>query len=84
MSTIEWRGISIEITHTPQRFGGPFDHIELRAAEKLPVSETGYRSHFIHPDELTLFKGPEDFVRQWLETAVTPEWEAEYQQPSLF
>jgi len=45
---IVWRGIEIEVTFTPERYG-MVDHIELRTQGRtpLPVTETGYRSNFI-------------------------------------
>lgn len=45
---ITWRGIRVEITFTPEKFG-MIEHIELHSENRLalPVTETGYRSHFI-------------------------------------
>lgn len=75
MSTLIWEGIEIALTHHTQRFGGPFDHLELHAQERLPVTDTGYRSLFIHPDDLALFASPEVFVREWLDGAAKePGW----------
>lgn len=88
MSTLIWEGIAIALTHHKQCFGGPFDHLELRADEPLPVTETGYRSLFIHPRDLALWDSPEAFVREWLDEAATfPLWRAYRQntrQLSLF
>lgn len=82
MSTINWEDISIDLSHHQQRFGGPFDHLELRASERLPVTETGYRSHFIAPAELALWASPEAFVIDWLNDAAKhPDWQ-EYRQQS--
>ena len=58
------------------------DHIELRAGERLPVTETGYRSRFLHPDELALFDGPEGFVRQWLDERATDKVWLAYKEES--
>ena len=81
MSTLTWEGISITLSHHTQRFGGPFDHLELHAKERLPVTETGYRSHFIHPKELALWDSPEAFVLDWLNDAARhPDWQAYRQQ----
>ena len=81
MFTIVWEGIEIAFTHYVKRFGGPFDHLELRAKEPLPVTETGYRSHFIHPKELALWDSPEAFVLEWLDTSAKhPSWQAYRQQ----
>ena len=88
MAQIVWEEIAIEFTFTAQSFGGPFDHIELKCKEQLPVTETGYRSHFIHPKELALFESPEAFVREWLdEAAKSSEWKlykANSRQGELF
>ena len=65
-----------------------YDHVELRADQRLPVTQTGYRSHFLHPEELAQFDGVEDFVRQWLDEASTSRvWQKhlkESRQLSLF
>lgn len=86
--TLLWEGISIAVSHRTAVFGGPYDHIELRASGPLPVTTTGYRSLFIHPDTLAHFGGPEEFVRQWLDEAAEREaWRAarrKGQQLSLF
>ena len=69
--SLEWEGIAIAVSHKANWLNTGFDHIELRADQRLPMTQTGYRSHFIHTEELTLFDGLEDFVRQWLGEAAT-------------
>lgn len=66
--TITWRGVQIEITFTPEAFG-MVDHIELRteAETPLPVTETGYRSHFTHKGMVTEYGGAVAFVTAWLD-----------------
>ncbi len=66
--TIVWRGTQIEITFTPEAFG-MVDHIELRTEGKapLPVTETGYRSHFMHKGTVAEFGGAVSFVAAWLD-----------------
>lgn len=82
MLTLVWEGIEFTLSHTVQAFGGPFDHIELHAKERLPVTETGYRSHFISPQELALWETPTAFVIDWLnDAAKDPSWQ-EYRQQS--
>ena len=48
----KWEGIEIEARYTPRKFGGAIAHLELESINppraKLPMTETGYRSHF-HP-----------------------------------
>ena len=52
-----WKNITIAITHTKKWCGGDIDHIEVKSIspEKapLPITETGYRSHFHHVDSRT-------------------------------
>lgn len=66
--TIVWRGVQIEITFTPEAFG-MVDHIELRTEGKapLPVTETGYRSHFTHNGTVAKYGGAVAFVTAWLD-----------------
>ena len=63
----------------------PFDHIELRAEESLPVTQTCYSSHFIHPHHLALFSDVPTFVTEWLdEWANDPKWrEAKFQSKQM-
>ena len=87
-SAITWDGIAVSISHTPDWLNPEFHHIELRADEKLPVTETGYRSHFIHQDEIALFESVTAFAEQWLDAAAkSPGWikyKEESRQLSLF
>jgi len=86
--SIVWDGIAVSISHTPNWVNTEFHHIELRASERLPATETGYRSHFIHQDEIALFESVTAFVEQWLEAAAqSPEWirfKEDSRQLSLF
>lgn len=65
---ITWRGVEIEITFTPERFGMS-DHIELRTAGRaaLPVTGTGYRSYFLPAGVVAEHGGPVGFVTAWLD-----------------
>ncbi|NCO04105.1 MAG: hypothetical protein GW903_07945 [Alphaproteobacteria bacterium] len=65
---ITWRSVEIEITYTPDKFG-MVDHIELRAKgkTKLPVTETGYRSHFMDKGAVAAHGGAVAFVTAWLD-----------------
>ena len=97
ISTANWRGIGLEIRHCPNWFSMPEDgfvtqHIEIRSEGKriLPVTETGYRSHFMNGAEaLAEFNyDPVEFVLFWLdEAAKDPAWkrrEEADRQGSLF
>lgn len=83
MSTLLWEGIEIALSYTQPSYCVPhFHHIELKASEPIPVTETGYRSHFIAPAELALWENPEAFVIDWLNDAAKhPDWQ-EYRQQS--
>lgn len=52
---LEWEGIAIAVSHTSNWLNTGYDHFELRADQRLPVTQTGYRSHFMPPDELAQF-----------------------------
>jgi hypothetical protein len=81
MSILVWGGIEITLSYTQPAYSSPFHHIELRAPQRLPVTETGYRSHFLHPQELALWETPEAFVTDWLNHwANEPSWQAYVQQ----
>lgn len=64
----EWRGIRITVRYTPERFAGN-DHIEVESEGKqpLPITQTGYRSHFLLPEELDEFGDPCGYVLAWLD-----------------
>ncbi|WP_270373651.1 hypothetical protein [Marinicauda sp. Alg238-R41] len=97
--TIDWQGRTLSVTFEADWLGFVRDdyemrtsHLEVRCIEpkdgRIPITETGYRSHFCHPDLIAESGGPEAFIRSWLEEASsTPEWkayEASLRQPSLF
>ena len=86
-----WNGIKIMVTHTPDYCASvEIDHIELHAenGQKLPVTETGYRSHFIHESHIEPYGSALAFVQAWLDhEAQSPAWRAcelAPQQLSLF
>ena len=69
-----WNGIEIEIRWNADYVsfddGGTMAHLEIEsispARSPLPISETGYRSHFIHTQEVDGFGGPEAYVEAWI------------------
>jgi len=89
-TTIEWEGRSIRLSYQP-RYCEVIDHIEIFAEnrEPLPITETGYRSHFFGPvvPELTIEEVTE-FVINWLnEEAKSRAWQdyvRQSRQLSLF
>lgn len=64
--------VSIRITHSRDYLASGTDHIEVESIRPkkapLPITETGYRSHFLTPLELMNAGGPATFVAAWLET----------------
>jgi hypothetical protein len=78
---LTWQNIEIEAIYTPLKWG-VIAHLELRSIKPdhapLPVTQTGYRSHFHPPGTIEANGG--DVVAQviaWLdEEAAKPEWRA--------
>lgn len=88
--TLQWRGVSLEITFERDWFGiaSKYDlaasHLTVRAIEPkrgpLPITETGYRSHFLSFEDVERAGGPTAYVEVWLDTmARSREW-LEYEQ----
>ena len=80
---ISWRGIGIRVDYHASRWGGVCDHVELHSDGRvpLPVTETGYRSHFL-PTGIVTADTLEAQVIAWLdEEAAKPEWRA-YEEAS--
>jgi hypothetical protein len=65
---ITWRGIALTITFKPDWLNVA-DHIELETEERvpLPVTETGYRSHFMQVGSVMAHGGAVAFVIDWLD-----------------
>ncbi|WP_109809670.1 hypothetical protein [Sphingosinithalassobacter portus] len=87
-----WRGIEMEAIYVPLKWG-LIAHLEIRSLNPprapLPITETGYRSHFHQPGTIEALGG--DVVAQvvaWLdEEAAKPEWQTHLErsrQYSLF
>ncbi len=81
---IIWKGISIDISYNPdyskaykEIYGHPLAHLEIMAEgrHKLPMTGTGYRSHFTHASGIEGYGGAEKFVMDWLDhDAQSKEW----------
>lgn len=71
--SLTWNGRGLTITHEPDWLPGFRDHLEIRSddGDPLPITETGYRSHFLPSAELAHAGGPVAFVRAWLDRAAT-------------
>lgn len=89
-SQIDWHGIAIRIDYRKCRWNSDFDHVELHVEDGriIPVTETGYRSQFLHKGIVDEYGGPEEFVSAWLDHAAqNPDWkkrEEVARQMSLF
>jgi hypothetical protein len=94
----EWNGVSLEISWElnwlgiRDHLGERMAHLQVRSVSPgnaaLPVTSTGYRSHFTPPGPVLARGGPVPFVLAWLdEAARSPEWrdrEAAARQRALF
>ena len=76
-----WQGIEIEALYTPLKWNVTA-HLEIRSVSperaRLPITDTGYRSHFHPPGTIEANGG--DVVAQviaWLDKEATkPDWRA--------
>ena len=83
---LEWNGITIEICYKPElyesyteTYGYPLAHLEVRSIQPeeapMPISHTGYRSHFFNPTKVEEFDNPVSYILQWLDDAAkSTEW----------
>lgn len=84
----DWEKIKVEITFTREKFFQS-DHLEFRSIEPerqpLPITETGYRSHFAPCGEIDAFGGPVEAALSMLNTkAAETGWIEQQRQGSLF
>jgi len=74
-----WRDVTCRVRHTRDYLSEGWSHIEIIVlAPKdapLPITQTGYLSHFLEEEELTKSGGPVTFFRAWLDReAKTATW----------
>lgn len=66
-----WRDVTLRIRHQRNYLTKGTDHVEIIVVAPegaiLPVTETGYRSHFIGTADLKAAGGPLRFVTDWLD-----------------
>ncbi len=93
ITTLDWRGTLIQIGYNEDYSGlADIAHLEVETQEPvrapLPITETGYRSHFLDRGIVEEAGGPSAFVLAWLEEAARSRgWasiEAESRQLALF
>lgn len=87
----QWNGIMLEIRWSPSWVcmddGQLLGHLVIEtvapARAPLPITNTGYRSHFVTARELAREGGPEGYVEAWLADAAK-SWRHDTAQLSLF
>ena len=86
---IVWNGIELAVCHK-RNWAAGFDHVEVISTGRvpLPITETGYRSAFLHPEQITEYGSAAKYVIAWLdEQSKSNNWirqELESRQLSLF
>lgn len=89
-SQIDWRSVTIRIVFWKRRWNSDFDHLEITAMNDapIPITETGYRSHFVPDGIIEEHGGPEAYALAWLDheadSAVWKEKSEAAKQLSLF
>ena len=90
-TTIDWQGIALSVSYEDRWLGGSLPaHIQVQAEhdQPLPITGTGYRSHFLPREEVEQAGGPVPYVLTWLaEEATSDEWRDRMErsrQSSLF
>jgi hypothetical protein len=66
--SLEWRGQSLTVRWCPQWSGDLTAHLEIVSSDRRrhPISETGYRSHFVPRAYVEEAGGPAAYVAAWL------------------
>ena len=86
---IEWRNRALTVRYFPSRWNGSCDHIEIESDNgiSLPITETGYKSHFV-PKGTVTSENVCDAVIDWLDREASKQgWkdhEANARQMNLF
>jgi hypothetical protein len=87
-----WRDTTCRVKHTPNYLSPGWTHIEITVVSPkgapLPITGTGYRSHFLDEELLAAAGGPVAFFQRWIEQeATTKAWakvEFKWRQLELF
>ena len=85
IKTIIWQSYTIEVRYAADPFNmashnrEAMSHIEIRTITPenaaIPITETGYKSHFIPKIALDDYETPEAFVKAWLDhDARSADW----------
>ena len=87
-----WRGVTCRVRHTRNYISPGWSHLEIILLAPmdapLPITRTGYLSHFLDEEELAKAGGPVAFFLAWLDReARTSAWakaEFTWRQLELF
>lgn len=74
-----WRDVTYRVTHTPNYNSKGWTHLELLVVKPkgapVPITSTGYLSHFLDEDLLAKHGGPLAYILGWIELeARTRAW----------
>lgn len=77
-----WQDYVIDIRHVSNWHNCNIDHLEIQTASPeraaLPITETGYKSHFLCESHIIEAGGAVAYVRAWLDhDARSAEWKAQ-------
>ena len=74
-----WRGFGLTIRHCARWCSvSGMSHIEVISDDRvpLPITSTGYRSHFVQPEWIAEIGTPLEYVMAWLDhEAQTESWQ---------
>lgn len=90
--TLVWRDVTSRIRHTPEYLSKGWSHVEIIVTKPrkapLPITSTGYLSHFLGEDELKRAGAPVRFFLDWIgRESLTKQWAAaefKWRQGDLF
>lgn len=76
--TITWQDIPVTIRYNSTwPIAGHTVHLAIESANKarLPMTETGYKSHFVSPAEIETYGTAKAYVHAWLnEASHSDDW----------
>jgi|GEM_PF-550183 len=78
-ATLVWEGITLLVSYEPHWLRSMTARLEINVIQPegapLPVTDTGYRSHFLKSGLVEEAGGPTAYVRAWLDReARNPVW----------
>ena len=78
-SQIDWHGVAISVSYHPHQWS-TVDHIEVNVIGDgiIPITETGYRPHYLHSDVTDEYGGAVAYVLAWLEQEAQTSCAARY------